>query len=553
MLRTGLAAALLILALVSFAQQRGLVHEDSPLQPRAFVALAIGNAKYSRSPLTNPVNDARDVAGVLKELGFAVELAVDVDYRKLGTSIDRFVTRLRRGDVAVFYYAGHGIQIEGENYLVPTDFEAQDEASAKYAAYPVDRLMEGMERSGAKLNIIILDACRNNPYRGSRALSGGLAPIGAGAGTFVALATSPGKTASDNSKGANGLFTSYLLESLKQPGLTLDEVFNRTREKVYSASKQAQTPWSQTNVIGKFYFRPAASTALEVVPPQPAESVGVSAPPREQASRAYRDGVQESRNGQPGTAVEAFTQAIRLNPDNLDAYYERAMTYAASGQFQRAIDDFSRVLRGNPNDVNALIGRGASYINISEHSRAVADLDRVIRQEPENEIAYFNRGLSNAGLEQNREAINDYSQVVARRPKWPSTWYNRGIVHAASGDFRAALADYTEAIRLRPDYASAYANRGAVNAELDRLPQALADFDEAIRFDPENAAMLNSRGVVWLEMKNPAKALNDFNEAIRLNSLLGQAYSNRAEARRMLGDSAGAEADLKRARGLGVR
>jgi tetratricopeptide (TPR) repeat protein len=555
--RVSVVLLLLPAAFLSLAQQRGLIHEDSPLQPHGLVALAIGNATYRQSPLTNPVNDARAMADVLKELGFAVELAVDVDYRKLGTGIDRFVTRLRRGDVALFYYAGHGMQIDGENYLIPTDFEARDEASAKYAAYPLDRLLEGMERSGAKLNIIILDACRNNPYRGSRAIGGGLAPMGGGTGTFVALATSPGKTASDNSKGANGLFTASLLESLRQPALTLDEIFNRTREQVYSASRQTQTPWSQTNVIGKFYFRPV-STSLETealstqqrrvenrVREQPAREIS--------ASRDYRDGVQASRNGQPVSAIEAFTHAIRSNPDNVDAYYERAMTYAASDQFQRAIDDFSNVLRRNPNDANALIGRGASYIDISDHNHALLDLDRVIRQEPENEIAYFDRALAYAGLSRVQEAIQDYSRVVARRPKWPSTWFNRGIVYAKSGEFKAALADYTEAIRLRPDYAIAYANRGVAHAELGHLPQALSDLNEALRLQPGDASMLNSRGAVWLEMRNPNKALNDFDEAIRLKPFLGAAYSNRADARRALGDSAGAEADLRRARELGIR
>jgi tetratricopeptide (TPR) repeat protein len=548
MFRIGFLLALSFVAPPVLAQ-RALVQPDAPLQSRSLVALVVGNATYRQSPLRNPANDARAMAGALTELGFAVESAVDADYKKLGASIDRFISRVRRGDVAVFYYAGHGMQIEGENYLVPTDFDAQDEASAKYTAYPADRLMEGMERSGAKLNIIILDACRNNPYRGSRAMGGGLAPMGSGTGTFVAMATSPGKTASDNSKGANGLFTAYLLESLKQPGLSLDEVFNLTREQVYNASKHSQTPWTQSNVIGRFYFHPPVAEVATV----PVPVVMAPGPPRPPVDAGYERGVREARSGEAASAVNTFTQVIQLAPDNLEAYYERAMTYAAAGQFQRAIDDFNLVLRRYPDDTSALTGRAASFINVDDYDRARADLDHVIQKEPGNDIAFFDRGLAYAGLSQDQKAIDDYARVIRRRPKWPSTWYNRGIVYAASGDFNHAIADYTEAVRLRPDYAIAYANRGVAHAELGEFPKALADLSEALRLQPGDAAMLNSRGMVLLGMKEPARALKDFDQAIGVNPLLGMAYSNRAEARRALGDNTGAQADLKHARELGVR
>jgi len=540
-----LLAGVLSAIFVVSAQHRALVLED-PVEPRGLVALAIGNANYNRAPLKNPVNDARAMSAALKELGFAVELATDADYKKLGVSIDRFVSRLRRGDVAVFYYAGHGMQIEGENYLVPTDFDAQDEAAAKYAAYPADRLLEGMERSGAQMSIIILDACRNNPYRGSRAIGGGLAPMGSGTGSFVAFATSPGKTASDNPRNGNGLFTAHLLDSLHQPGLSLDDVFNRTRERVYADSNHEQTPWTQSNVIGRFYFRPEQISAQSTLRPAEAASSPI-------ADVNYRQGFHEARSGEPTNAVEAFTRAIRQDPDNMQAYYERAMSYVALSQFQHAIDDFGTVIRRHPYDTNALIGRGACYISISDFGRAVADLDRVLQRERDNDVALFDRGLANAGLARNQAAVDDYSQVMRRRPKWSSVWYNRGVVFSASGDLRTAISDYSEAIRLRPDYAVAYANRGVAHAELNELPRALADLDQAILLQPGEASMLNSRGMVRLGMKNAAKALEDFDEAIRLNSLLGVAYSNRADARQALGDTAGARMDLKRARELGAR
>jgi uncharacterized caspase-like protein/regulator of sirC expression with transglutaminase-like and TPR domain len=524
--------ALVVLGGAAFSQ-RGLVHDA--IKVRGSVALVVGNARYHESPLVNPLNDARAVGDTLKELGFAVELSLNADYRGLGTSIDRFVSRLRRGDVAVFYYAGHGMQIDGENYLIPVDFDAPDETSAKYRAYPLARLLEGMERADAKLNIVILDACRNNPYSRSRAGSGGLAPMGAAAGTFVALATAPGKTASDNARGSNGLFTSHLLACLREPGLNLDAIFNRTRERVFQASNQKQLPWSQSSVIGTFYFRPLA---------QEKNTAAIAASPD------FQKAVQQARSGETAASIDTLSEAIRKNPDNVDAFHERAMSYAANGQFQRAIDDFGHILRRDAKNVDALIGRGACYVEISDFDTAVADLTQAIKLNA-SENAYFNRGLSYAGLRKHQQALADYGRVISQRPKWPSAWYNRAIVHGASGDFQAAISDYTEAIRLRPDYAAAYANRGVSRAESGDLSRALNDLDEARRLKPDDAAIWNNRGLVLLGLDKLPLAIAAFDEAIRIDPLYGMAYRNRAEARRKAGDESGASQDLRRARELG--
>jgi hypothetical protein len=204
-------------------------------------------------------------------------------------AIDRFVGGLHAGDVAVFYYAGHGIQLSGDNYLVPVDFDARDEADAKYASYPISRVQDRMEASGSRLNVLILDACRNNPFKSSRAAGGGLGVMDAGRGTLIAFATGPGKTADDNPATGNGLFTGHVVAALREPGLTLDQVFNRVRERVDAASHHQQTPWSVTSVIGEFRFLPgppgaaAASQSTAPVAETPGEAVTrqvqASAPP----------------------------------------------------------------------------------------------------------------------------------------------------------------------------------------------------------------------------------------------------------------------------------
>jgi hypothetical protein len=238
------------------------------------IALAIGNAAYPKWPLVNPTNDARDIGAVLQELGFDAEVVLNANLKTLEQAVDRFVGKLLPRDVALFYYAGHGVQLSGENYLVPVDFNARDEADAKYVAYSASRLHDRMAATGATLNIVILDACRNNPFRTSRSASAGLAAMNSGRGAFIAFSTAPGKTANDNPSGRNGLFTASLVETLRQPGLSLDQVFTRVRQRVYEASSEEQLPWTASSVIGDFYFnqRGVQAAAPQAAAPRPSVS-----------------------------------------------------------------------------------------------------------------------------------------------------------------------------------------------------------------------------------------------------------------------------------------
>jgi len=181
-----------------FAQSRRLV----PLGANGKrVALVIGNDNYRNVPkLSNAVNDARAMAQALRECGFEVKLVVDANFEQMGTSVDDFSKSLHRGDVALFYYSGHGMQVNGENYLAPVELVVDNESQVKYKSLNVGYVLEQMEGAGADLQILILDACRNNPFvKNGRAIGGrGLAPITASNGTFISYATAPGQTADDN-------------------------------------------------------------------------------------------------------------------------------------------------------------------------------------------------------------------------------------------------------------------------------------------------------------------------------------------------------------------
>jgi hypothetical protein len=217
-------------------------------EPR--IALVIGNSAYRESPLRNPVNDVRAMAQRLEELGFTVLAHENATKRTMEAAIIEFGRRLSEGGVGAFYYAGHGLQVRGRNYLVPVDAEIEDEASTRVAAVDVELLLEQMAEAKNRVNVVILDACRNNPFeRRMRGGSRGLAAVDAARGTLVAYATAPGSVAADGD-GKNGLYTEELLAALREPGLKIEEVFKRVRINVARRSKGAQTPWESSSLTG---------------------------------------------------------------------------------------------------------------------------------------------------------------------------------------------------------------------------------------------------------------------------------------------------------------
>lgn len=259
-----------------------------PIHPRRQVALVVGNSSYKASPLNNPKNDATDVGSRLRQLGFDVDVQLDADRKHMANAVEKFVGKLGPGDVGVFYFSGHGMQVEGENYLIPVDFDGASETDVKYDTFAAGRIQEQMEKSGSQLNILILDACRNNSFHTThRAAGGGLAMMSAGEGTFLAFATAPGKTASDNGGGRNGLFTAFFLDALREPALSLDDVFNYVRARVAKQSEGKQIPWSQSAVIGKFVFVPGDPVVSGIVPSIPTPRVLDIATIMKQADSLY--------------------------------------------------------------------------------------------------------------------------------------------------------------------------------------------------------------------------------------------------------------------------
>jgi tripartite-type tricarboxylate transporter receptor subunit TctC len=225
------------------------------------VALVIGNAAYKRGPLANPVNDARDLAASLRQLGFSVLLKENASQREMKQAVRDFGRQLGRGHVALFFYAGHGVQVKDRNFLMPVDAVPESEADTEDLAVDLRFVLDTMEESGSRVNIVILDACRDNPFpRSSRSGVRGLATVPRVTGTFISYATGPGQTAADGA-GRNSPFTKNLVQSLRSEDSSLLNVFQRVRDGVHSETKGRQVPWDANGVIGQFYFRPGTQVA----------------------------------------------------------------------------------------------------------------------------------------------------------------------------------------------------------------------------------------------------------------------------------------------------
>ncbi len=216
--------------------------------------------------MKNPSNDARDISERLKLFGFTVKTVIDASIVQMDRALKLFQKNLEDAEVGFIFFAGHGIQIDGDNYLIATDTDTTDESSAKHSSLALNRLIDIMERSSTLTNVIMLDACRNNPFRQRwmRSLAErGLAPVYVPRGTLLAFATSPGQFASDGS-GRNGAYTEALLKHIDAVDCSLESMLKRVRNTLSAATKSKQISWEHTSLAGEFYFNRSVGVKIDL-------------------------------------------------------------------------------------------------------------------------------------------------------------------------------------------------------------------------------------------------------------------------------------------------
>ena len=237
-------------------------------------ALVIGNATYRSAPLRNPVNDAQAVAAALKGLGFTVILRENASQAEMIDALREFARTSAKSQVRFLYYAGHGAQLKGRNYLMPVDAEVSTEDEIAQKGTDITEFLERMGTLPVGVNLVVLDACRNNPFtfgpaqladsrrvrtRGLNPQSAGLAPLRAPSGTLIAFSTAPGSVAVDNPAQRNSVYTKHFLANLRNPNVPIERLFKQVRIAVAQETQQQQVPWESSSLMGEFCFRTDAA------------------------------------------------------------------------------------------------------------------------------------------------------------------------------------------------------------------------------------------------------------------------------------------------------
>jgi uncharacterized caspase-like protein len=219
--------------------------------------LVVGNKNYKVRPLANTLNDADDMSRSLRTSGFEVIDLRDATLQQMRSAVRQFGDKLLASDVGLVYYSGHGVEVKGRNYFIPVNADIQREDEIADQGLDVNLVLEKMNTAGKGVNILIVDACRDDPFgRSFRSTSRGLAQMDAPRGTIIAYSTSPGKVASDGDpRERNSPYTKHLVKAMQSPNKPIEQVFKEVRRAVQEETKNQQTPWENTSLSGDFYFK----------------------------------------------------------------------------------------------------------------------------------------------------------------------------------------------------------------------------------------------------------------------------------------------------------
>jgi uncharacterized caspase-like protein/TPR repeat protein len=390
-----------------------LVAPISPAKAGVRLALVLGNAKYEAVPaLDNPANDAADLAQALRRVGFEVIEQRDATRETMAMAVHDFAARLSGADVALFFYAGHGLQMNGENYLLPVDARIDSAADVRFNTINLSDIQQEMEGNG-RASIIILDACRNNPFaeklaRGGRgATTRGLSRIDASAeGSLIVYSTQPNNVALDGA-GRNSPFTAALLKHVVTPGLEVRQMVSRVRGDVLQSTDHRQTPWDSSSLVGDVYLAGAPSAgAPAVVPQAPVVANNVVAPGAVPASSG--DSVAP---GRAAAVPDIVRECDRLTaPPDVTA----DTPVVAKVDWNRAVVVCEAALKAEPGEAHFQFALGKAYFYAKNYFEAARHLSIAAETMPEaqNALGYcFDVGLGVA--KNSQKAFELYSKAAA--------------------------------------------------------------------------------------------------------------------------------------------
>ena len=538
------------------------------------LALVIGNANYdSIAVLKNPVNDAKLIANTLDSLNFEVILATDLGKGEFMSKVVEFGKKRGDYDVGFVYYAGHGVQINGENYLLPTNQNFDEEWKIEEYAINVNRIMKYLTVITDQVNILILDACRNNPWEGNfrsigKKNKGGLAKMPAPTGSLIAFSTDAGRVAADG-EGENSTYTKSLVKNMLLENTTLDQVFRNVRAEVLLETQGNQRPVEFTQLTGQeFYLRKSTySKEFEIVDSIISEGkdflsgLSIIEPIIKENTDNKRALLLRAKiyNGLKdfSKAILDFKALISLDSIYSDAYFYRTTSFEGLNQYEKALADYSKAIELEPDNAKYYLFRGDFYNNqLEDYDKALADFSQAIELEPDNAEYFSKRAIlytnnlkdyDNAladiskaielnpdnedflsyrallyqnNIENYTEAIAGWYGVLELNPKRQYINFNIAqIYRSVINDYDKALDSYTQEIKLYPNDPISYHMRAYLYEEhFEDYDKALADYSEAIQLAPDNEDYLIDRAMLYKDhLKEYDKALADYNSLIELD------------------------------------
>jgi tetratricopeptide (TPR) repeat protein len=514
------------------------------------LALVIGNANYDKGALKNPVNDALLMKETLEKLNFEVILDTNLRTRTdLLNCINLFGEKRKNYSVGFVYYAGHGVQIDGGNYILATKEKYDSKINVKDNGVNVDRFLEYFELAKNEINILILDACRNNPFEknwstSSRSLEDGLglAPL-TSSGNIIAFSTSAGTTASDgNEKAKNSSYCLSLAKNMLTTDLDLDQIFRNVRKEVREISGGNQLPTVDNHYEGSnFYFRKSTFTdqiiqidslidAKDYVLALEKVTEVLTKSPNFKQALLRRGRIEYNLKNKDYNGSHLF-KADSLYPNDPQVYEYLGRYYSAIGEVEKAIQSMNKAINLDSQDPELFYWRARFFEETNEVRKAEIDytqslvLDSTIDR-------FFNRASFYERTNNYEKALDDYSQAISYEKENPS-WYNeRANCYIAKGDFTAALKDLDKAIELAPNDPRYYNNRADFYLKyMKKYELALKDYAAALKLskDPaESSRTLNNRAVIYGEQEKFELALADYSKAIEIYPNDPLIYSNRA-------------------------
>ena len=530
------ATALLLLAAPAMAEPR--------------VALVVGNSHYGGDLglLPNPVNDAKLISETLRQVGFDVVEVEDADQQAMKKAIVDFGDKLSNagaGATGLFFYAGHGIQFGGENYLVPIHANLRNARDVDVEAVPVDLVLKQMDFAQSSVNIVILDACRNNPLADTgRGISRGLAEIKTKPiGSFISFSTAPGDVAQDGN-GDNSPYSAALARAMLQPGLDLAEVFRKVRKDVLKATNQKQVPWDSWSLTDPYYFIPPSAAP---------QGLALAGPPLNPPDGSNAPGQQQVATVDPKLLDNNYWEAIKNSTDPAD--FQSYLDQFPNGVYARLAANRLKALGanrptevaekdrtvpeqtsgGNANTLFTAVDRDVFTKDKTVLYTAPAETADIIAK-PIGGLGVHASGRSPDGmwwqllLPNGRTAYAKDSDLSMEGPAPVQT------AQADAGDQSAAMAEPTPADAA----AKQYFDLGQVLLDQGDFKGARDAFDQAAAHNPKDAQAVLRRGQAALNLGDLDAALADFEQAVALDPNALEAHGMRILARLESGDAAGA-------------